>query len=399
MNYNQIITEGIIKVPPSLFDAYAKYVGAVVATIANTAISSLRYSDEPNDIADCKELKAFISQIQSRYSAKLVNPYDLDQLIDTAISIKFEPQEVFAELPKNLQQEKVLQALSTVKLQLVIADHTSRPGYKGSFDSESTDNVYSIELKLKMHESRPQFIAKGGIEMFNTLYHELQHLIQRIAIGNIQANTPQLKRNDGYYTDTDAYYSSPVEFSTQVGDLAHEAMDNLRAMNSTGDLTDFKVDNIKKAVKMANDDSPLFLQALKNRGMEKEFKRALRDIYSTVLKNYDEVVSGGTSDEYDSTEHDVNAEIDFLATSSRRMRKRGFVMKSGKDWITAEKDQFTMFIQAVSTGFLVKCNYQGSEIQSLVGQDVIDRVLKTIEPGSTEIPGLMQYLKSSDISS
>lgn len=401
MKYAQL-TEGIIKVPPTLFNAFAQYLGTVMVSFANLGVQSLQYSDDHNDIKDVAELKKFISMIQSKSKAKIVNMADIDQLIDTVINVNYDTKQAFSELPKNLQKDKVLESLQNIKLQLVITETTGQPGLNGSFDGKSRHDVYKIEIKLQMSDSRPTLMSRGGLSMFNTLYHELQHLIQQIAINNTQDNSPQLKKHRDYYNYDDDYFSSPVEYSTQTGDLAHEALDILRDLKNEGSLSDSKSDNIKKVVMMAHEAQPMFLDSLRRKGMEKEFKRSIRDIYTKVTQNYDEVIGYEESEDYDSTEHEVDADVNYLESIARKLKQRGFDIATGADYISIHQliPRFNMFVQVVEQGFFVKWIYEDNTIESLVDKDTIDRVLKSIGPdNNADNRSFMQYVKSNDLRS
>lgn len=400
MKYVQL-TEGIIKVPPTIFSAFSQYISTVMVSFANLGISALRYSDDPNDQKDVQELKQFIAMIQNRYGAKIVNMADVDQLIDTVININYDHEKAFSELPKNLQKDNVLEAMKTIKLHLVITETTGKPGLNGSFDGMSRNDAFTVEIKLRMNESRPSLITRGGLAMFNTLYHELQHLIQYIAINKTHDNSPQLKRNMDYTHDTTSYMTSPVEYSTQTGDLAHEALDFLRDLKIEGKLSDSKEENIKRVIKMAHEAEPAFLDALREKGMVQEYKRSVRDIYTAVSKKYDEIVSYEETEEYDSTEHEVQADINFLESCARKLKYRGFDIAAGKDYISIHQliPRFNMFVQVLDSGFYVKWIYNDSAIESVVDKDVIDRVLKSLSPGSTDTISFMEYIKSNDLRS
>lgn len=312
------LTEGIIKVPPTLLKQINLYVSSIYATkiadsiemvnqIGKMRITGGRLFDQELEAAKQElipQLNKILKYLQTNYGAKILNDESYRKIINSSIKLNVPVQEMMSELPKNLQTPEVQKNLENLTTRLRISYGTDDRYYAGlSHRRDNTDHIIQITLNDMGDTPESAFnVIRNG---FGTVYHEAQHYIQYEVINQVDKGAKQTQRKDGYSNiydvnnkDTDAYYASPVEYTPQIGDLGHLAIRSLEDMKESGELTGNMNKDITVAVKHALESKhkTKILNALKKYGEIDRHNKGLKTIYSMVAKKYDSVLNSETDD-------------------------------------------------------------------------------------------------------
>lgn len=312
------LTEGIIKVPPTLLKQINLYVSSIYATkiadsiemvnqIGKMRITGGRLFDQELEAAKqdlIPKLNKILNYLQTNYGAKILNDNSYKKVINSSITLNIPVQEMMSELPKNLQTPEVQKNLEGLKTRLRVSYGTEDRFYGGlSHQREWGDHI--IQITLYDMGDTPESAFNVIRNSFGTVYHEAQHYIQSEVIDYVDKSAKQTKRKDGYSNiydinnkDTDAYHASSVEYTPQIGDLGHLAIRNLEDMKESGKLTGNMNKDITVAVKQAleSEHRTKILKALKNYGEIDKHNKGLKTIYSMVAKKYDTVLNSETDD-------------------------------------------------------------------------------------------------------
>lgn len=312
------LTEGIIKVPPTLLNQINLYVSSIYATkiadsiemvnqIGKMRLTSGRLFDQELKAAKQElipKLNKILNYLQSNYGAKILNNSSFNKVINSSIKINIPVQELMSELPKNLQTPDVQKNLENLTTRLRISYGTDDRFYAGLSHRRDT-NDHLIQITLYDMGDTPEkafHVIRAG---FITVYHECQHYMQYEVINQVDKSGKQTKRKDGYenvYTvgndDTKAYHASAVEYTPQIGDFGHFAISILEDMKDSGELTGNMNKDITVAVKRAleSEHRTKILKALKHYGEIDRHNKGLKTIYSMVAKKYDSVLNSETND-------------------------------------------------------------------------------------------------------
>lgn len=323
------LTEGIIKVPPTLLNKLNMYVASVYATqIANyiktvNQIGSMSVTDRSNyDQIEQKkkellpDLYKILNFLQSTYNAKILG--NLSKIIGSSIKIDIPTDEFMSELPKNLQTPEVRENIENLITRIRISFDTDDRYYSGLSHQRQTGD-HLIQITLHDLGKTPQQASKVIKSSMNTVYHEAQHYMQYEVINLVDRSKKQTQRKPEYTKHGDDYYASSVEFTPQIGDIGHLAIQNLEDMKENGELTGNMNKDITKAVSniLSSSYKNRIFSALKSYGEIDRHNKGLKTIYSMVAKKYKDVLDNYSTDdtpkELDDTE-DLDTDVDALDT-------------------------------------------------------------------------------------
>lgn len=428
MKFTQI-NEGIIKLPEGLYSGIRSYVSSMVCTAMNHKIRSIEFEDQrqsrfglerdeekdSNTQADIKALRETINSIQSKYSAKILSNQSYNNIFDHIINIPFDAQKAFDELPKNLQQENVLEHLKAVKLQLLMTDKPRGNGYAGLSDKTTDYNVHLIEIAFYTDRKSAQDWVRYAEDVMVTLYHEMQHFYQYEVIDLVDKSKKQLQRKDGYNNHDDDYYASAVEFTTQVGDIGHLVVNNLIAMKKKDTLSGNRNQDIKAAIETVMKDTHAYkktVSALRNYKEDDKANKAMKIIYSMAASAYNDLDKvPPASIEFDDTEHDFESESSALKVWEKKINTKGFkaeVYGSGYDTpgtkIKYGDRNSSVSIQLLDDGmYKVNLDLNGDTDDFTIDRKLTDEMVSMIVPNydpdlSAELMDwLRSYTKTADM--
>lgn len=407
MKYSQL-TEGIIKIPPTLYKSIEKYVASLMCTRLSFHLRTLNHKmhREP-DNEDLKkqelETEQYIKYIQTRNGGNILSPNTFHSIFDHIVDIPFDAQAVFGELPKNLQKDEVLNNLSNIKLQLLFTNKTRSSGYSGVSDKSTGDNIHLIEIKDYLEDglvSNFNEVKQIIQNMFVTLYHEMQHFCQYEIINMVDSSKKQTQSKKGYHDwQGDDYYASPVEFTTQVGDIGTHVIHKLEDMKSKDELTGDQVKDIKHAMTVVMTDTHSYkktVAALRNHKEDDRANKALKIIYSMAAKQYSKIANSepDNGNDYDRTEHDIESKSDIMKSWVKKAKTNGFRVEEFRRRGTegpvgqgfglynpSRPVDCLVSVRRISDDeFHVKLNYNGTADEFDLPENVTNEVLHSVKP-------------------
>jgi len=320
------LTEGIIKVPPTLLKQINLYVSSVYATriadsiemvnqVGYMRITGKRLFDQEREDAKQKlvpELTKILKYLQTNYGAKILSNDSFKKVLNSSIKLNIPVQELMSELPNNLRKPEVQKNLENLTTRLRMSYKTDDRFYGGLSHQRSHDD-HIIQITIYDIGDTPQSALHVIRSSMSTVYHESQHYIQSEVIDFVDKSKRQTQYKDGYENvydvnnpDRDAYHSSSVEYTPQIGDLGHLAINKLQDMKDSGELTGNMNKDITAAVQHALSSShrTKILKALKKYGEIDRHNKGLKIIYSMVAKKYDSVLN--SEDDNDHSDIDTS---------------------------------------------------------------------------------------------
>lgn len=318
------LTEGIIKVPPTLLKQLNLYVASIYATriadsiemvnqIGKMRVTGRRLYDRELEEAKQKlipDLTKILKYLQNNYGAKILNNESFQKVINSSIKLNIPVQELMNDLPKNLQKPEVQKNLENTTTRLRIS-YANEDRYYAGLSHRRSDDDHIIQITLNDIGDTPQEAANTIKRSINTVYHEAQHYVQNEIIAFVDKAKKQSQRKPGYSEHGDDYYASAVEFTTQIGDLGHLAIQDLENMKENGELTGNMNKDITKAVQniLNSSHKNQIFTALKKYGEIDRHNKGLKIIYSMVAKKYDSVLNSENNN--DNSEVDTNNREDI----------------------------------------------------------------------------------------
>lgn len=393
MKYVQLkLTEGLIKVPQSLYNACAEYVASVCCTHLSEMLRNSTESSEQDNI------KSAISFFQKKYNAKVLSTGSMNAILDKYLKININKDQVFSELPKNLQTDAVKRNLDELNLTMRITQYTGSL-YSGSYTEKSN----SIDVMDKYREDNSTTVNIQNMQkMMNTLFHELQHFVQFQVIQHVEKSGAQTKSSGKTaFADAEGYFTSGTEYSPHIGNMVNAGLDKLRDMSAKGELKN-KTQDVRALSTDLIKDSEM-MNALKSKGMQKEYNQAAKTVYSKLLQGYDEAAESTASTDYDATEQDMEAEQNELLKAKSEFDMKGIKVMINAGTLMASNDhpEYVFGAKATDSGFHFKIQYQGHKVyefkdisteelwkifDALLNEEGISSVLDSINSEKNQAP-------------
>ncbi|SOK59128.1 hypothetical protein [Yersinia phage fHe-Yen9-03] len=328
MKYNQL-NEAIIKVPPELLNKVNMYVASYLYFKINQYIERLSLFVSANTTEEekqkiIKDGKNTMQKLHSKYGAKNISAETAYNISGKAIHIPFDVETFFSELNfKGVNPGLISLLKNKVKIELFIT--TNSNGISGSKERHGTFS-HLVTVVVGRLGPRPSFLETAN-NIMSTTYHELQHVVQSLAIENINKYEKQLQRNDGYsdvHKDPTDYYTSGLEYSPQLGNLIDYVSVELEKNTLDGNLNPDKNIAIKHAMNNAvqkNNDVRTFLISLYKKQPD-QYKKAMKNVYTRISPIYDDFKENGL--DYTFTElpsEQLEASIDVMKSVYKLMSK------------------------------------------------------------------------------
>lgn len=336
MKYNQL-QESIIKVPTEISKTVNMYVSSYLCFKIKQYLERMDIFVSPN-MSDEEKRKIIkdgnitISKLQSKYGAKNISSETANNLINNTIDIPFDVEKFFSELNyKGINHGLIALLKNKLKLSLLIKQNSN--GILGSKE-QSSDYSFLITIVTGVLGPRPSFLENAS-NIMSTVYHELQHVVQSMAIQNISNNDKQLQRNQGYSDrdgDNEEYYTSGIEFTPQLGNLIDSVILELEKNTLKNELNPNKNYAIKDAIHNAlqnNNESRQFLIHL-YRNKPELYKKSMIAMYKYATPVYNNFKINGIDysfTELPSEELEINTNV-MLSVYKMMYQKEQYDIKA-----------------------------------------------------------------------
>ena len=329
MRYNQL-QESIIKVPPEILNKVNMYVASYLYFKIKQYLERLDLFVSPNMSPEERQKiiqdgKNTLAKLHSQYGAKNISADTAQNILGKSINIAFDVEKFFSELNyKGINPGLISLLKDRLKLSLLIVQ--SAQGIAGSKE-QSGSYSFLVTVVVGGIGPRPSFLQTAS-NIMSTVYHELQHIVQSIAIKNINQHDKQLQRNDGYNErdgDLEQYYTSGVEYTPQLGNVIDEVNIELEKSVLKHELNTDKnkaINNAIQTVIQNSDESRMFLTHL-YRKKHDLYKKALTSIYKSVSPVYDNFKENGI--DYAFTElppEELEANVDVMLSVYKLLYKK-----------------------------------------------------------------------------
>lgn len=326
MRYNQL-QEAIIKVPPEILNKVNMYVASYLYFKIKQYLDRLDLFVSPNMSQEEREkiiqdAKNTLGKLRSQYGAKNISAETANNLIDKSIDIPFDVEKFFSELNyKGVNPGLVSLLKDRLKLSLLIA--SSGRGMAGSKEQHGSYS-HLVTVVVGRLGPRPSFLENAS-DIMSTTYHELQHVVQSMAIKNISNNDKQLHRNDGYdkhEENYEEYYTSGIEYTPQLGNVIDSVNLELEKSTLKDELNPDKNKAINDAIKnvVQNDNSARLFLTHMYRKKPELYKKALSAIYKYVSPIYDSYKEKGIDYAFTEIEpEELETNIDIMLSVYKLM--------------------------------------------------------------------------------
>ncbi len=328
MRYNQL-NEAIIKVPDELLSKVNTYVSSYLyfkikqyLQRLNMLVSSNTTPEERQRIID--DANTTMGKLQSQYGAKNISADNANNLVNTSIQLKIDVPKFFEELNyKGVTPGLVNILKDRLKFNLVMS--TKGAGNNG-YQEQSGHYEFLISVVVGNLNAKPSFM-KTASDIMNVVYHELQHIVQAVAIKNINRNDKQLQMKDGYHdpdNNNEKYFTSGIEYTPQLGDVVSRVVQELEKSTLSGNLNPDRNKAISAALHKSVADygeSRLFLQHLYVKDRPK-YQKAMSTVYKKVAIVYDRFKEEGI--DYTNTDlpsEELETSIDVMLSVYKLMYK------------------------------------------------------------------------------
>lgn len=330
MKYEQL-QEAIIKVPPEILDKVNIYVSSFLYFKIKQYLDRLDLFLPPNMNPEEKQKiiqdgKNTLAKLHSKYGAKNISAQTANNLLGKSIDIPFDVEKFFAELNyKGVNSGLISLLKDRLKLSLLMVQ--SQHGIAGSKE-QSGNYSYLVTVVVGGIGPRPSFLETAN-DIMSTVYHELQHIVQAMAIKNISHNDKQLQINTGYSArdtgDLEDYYTSGIEYTPQLGNVIDSVNLELEKKVLKNELDSNKNQAISDAIHTVvqqSSDARLFLTHLYRKKPEL-YKKAMSAIYKYVSSMYDEYKEKGIDYAFTELEpEELEANVDIMLSVYKMMYKK-----------------------------------------------------------------------------
>ena len=218
MKYSQL-TEGVIKVPPSLMSTLNKYVASTICTMLYKNIENVQKvgTKMPEKAEEqLNRIKQVISYLKQNYQAVILNDSTYKSIMQSSIKVPVNFQQFFSELTIPVSDE-AKREITRSTLSLMIRSFI-QDGSGGGLSADGALSTFVMEIKCDLNLAPlDENIFQRAKETMDTVYHEAQHYVQKNVLQRINPNQKQLQSADeinqssskNAYND---YLSSGIEY-------------------------------------------------------------------------------------------------------------------------------------------------------------------------------------------
>lgn len=296
----QHLTEGVIKVPPSLMGTLNKYLASTICTmlyknIENVQKVGTKFPEKAGE--QLQRIKQVISYLKHNYQAVILNDSTYNSILQSSIKVPVNYSNFFSELNIPVS-DTAKSAIIRSTLSLTVRPYLSG-GDSGALSADKALTTFLIEIRCDLNLSPlDENIFSRAKETMDSLYHEAQHYIQKNVIQRINPNQKQLQsaNNVTQSSSTNAYndyISSGIEYSPWMGDLSNYIITKIEIMKGNGTLP---MDGLNKffmklVIDITSDDKKPFGKFLYQvyKKDQELYKDTMKKIFKMVQPAYDTI--------------------------------------------------------------------------------------------------------------
>lgn len=325
MKYNQL-SEAIIRVPESTLKQINSYVSSVLYFKVKQymknydRLASRDMRNHPahekikaNVMAECERT---LKTLQRKYGAKNISSQSASNILGKTIQIPFDAEQYIRELNFKKIPENVLDGIRNTKLELAISNQSNKQE-RGQL-SATGDNHYTISINVKVN---PSEMYTTNMQIMSTVYHELQHFVQRSVIEPINRKSNQVQTKKTYNDHDKGYYSSGIEYTPQIGNIVDAMKAEAEEMVNAGDFPSDPKDAFNKTLKQVIDRDDKYaarrFMIHIHQTSQKKYREILTTIYKQFMKNFNDIVSIQDGEHEEREEEQLDANVNVLKTLAK----------------------------------------------------------------------------------
>lgn len=325
MKYSQL-TEGVIKVPPSLMSTLNKYVASTICTMLYKNIETVQKvgTKMPEKAEEqLNRIKQVISYLKQNYQAVILNDSTYKSIMQSSIKVPVNFQQFFSELNipvSDTAKREIVRSTLSLMIRSFIQD-----GSGGGLSADGALSTFLMEIKCDLNLAPlDENIFQRAKETMDTVYHEAQHYVQKNVLQRINPNQKQLQSADeinqssskNAYND---YLSSGIEYSPWMGDLSNLIITKMEIMKADGTLP---MDGLNKffmklITDITSDDKKSFGKFLYQvyKKDPQQYKDTMKKIFKMVQPAYDSIKNADTMEVLgDLQQEDIPVNFDVMST-------------------------------------------------------------------------------------
>lgn len=369
MKYSQL-TEGVIKVPPSLMSTLNKYVASTICTQLYNNIETVQKvaAKLPEKAeAQLKRINQVISYLKNTYGAVILNDNTYNAIVENDINIPLNFSQFFNELNMPVTPENKRKIINS-SLNLSVRRYIPN-GSEGSLshDTDLTTFLITIKSEIDLAPLDENIFARCKDAM-SSVYHEAQHYIQSNVLARINPNQKQLQApknqmgQNSTHQDYSDYLTSGVEYSPWMGDIMNSVITEIEIMKADGTLPTDGLNKIfmKLIIKVTSDDKKAFGKFLYEiyKKDPNQYKDTMKKIFKMVQPAYDSIKNADTMEVAGDLKQEYIS-IDFNVMGS--------LIKELKPAVEKDGGEFTAYGRSIDsiTRILIKYPNYNIEIKPL----------------------------------
>lgn len=332
MKFDQI-NESIIKVPKSTVNSVNQYVSSMLYFKVKQYMENYDRMAEPgmksHPAADkikqrsLQECQKTLSVLSSKYGAKNISSSSYNQILNNHIKMPFDAEQYINELNFKKLSTEILNSIKNISLELVVVnDGSSRE--RGKLVTNDNDK-FEVHINTSMDVKE---IYANCMKIMSTVYHELQHFVQRSVIAKINDKSNQLQIKKKYHDSSSEYYSSGIEFTPQLGNVIDAMQSEASKMKDDNDLPNDPKEAFNKVLQevLGRDDlygaRQFIIHNYKN--SEKKYRTIMTTLYKKFMDNFEELQTST-----DDNTHVTGQEED-LQIENNHMRSLAKLISAGR---------------------------------------------------------------------
>lgn len=338
MKYSQL-TEGVIKVPPSLMSTLNKYVASTICTmlyknIENVQKVSAKLPEKAE--AQLNRIKQVISYLKQNYQAVILNDSTYKSIIQSSIKVPVNFGQFFSELNipvSDTAKNEIVRSTLSLMVRQYLPD-----GDGGSLSADGALTTFLMQIKCDLNVAPlDENIFERSKETMDSIYHEAQHYVQKNVLQRINPHQKQLQSAGvvSQSTSTNAYndyLSSGIEYSPWMGDLSNSIITKMEIMkgNDTLPMDGLNKFFMKVVTDITSDDKKSFGKFLYQvyKKDPQQYKDTMKKIFKMVQPAYDSIKNADTMEVLgDLQQEDIPVNFDVMSTLFSDLRPA--VQKNG----------------------------------------------------------------------
>lgn len=326
MKFEQI-NESIIKVPQSTLKTVNQYVSSILYfkvkqymdnydRMADQSMKTHPAADKIKQRA-LQECKKTLSILSSKYGAKNISSASYNQILNNHIKMPFDAEKYIQELNFKKLTPDIIDSIKNIRLDLLITNDTGN-SMRGQLVPYN-NGKYEVHINTSMN---PKEIYTYCMKIMSTVYHELQHFVQRSVIGTINSKSNQVQVKKNYNDNSSSYYSSGIEFTPQLGNVIDAMQIEASKMKSDGDLPNDPKEAFNKVLQevLRRDDQYSARQFIIHnyKNSEKKYRTIMTTLYKQFMDKFEELQSSTDDSTHEpGEEEELQVEVNHMRSLAK----------------------------------------------------------------------------------